>query len=156
GHSAELDRLVADRAIAELAGDGIPLARRQKLAAYLLAAAAAVDAEREERKAQLAIGREALPNALDISGRQQERAHEKPPVAPCDLTEIVAQNATIARYSGGSSIAFSFPSRPHLVLANRVILSQVVGNLFANAAEAIGAAGRGGGSIAVTIALRDG
>lgn len=156
GHSPELDRLVADRAIAELAGDEIPLARRQKLAAYLLAAAAAVDAEREERKAQLAIGREALRNVLDIIGRQQEQAHEKPQLAPCDLTEIVAQNATIARYSGASSIAFSFPSRPHPVLANRVILSQVVGNLFANAAEAIGAAGRGGGSIAVTIAARNG
>ena len=37
------------------------------------------------------------------------------------------------------------------MLANRVILSQVVGNLFANAAEAIAATGKGGGSIAVSI-----
>ena len=63
----------------------------------------------------------------------------------------MAQNATIARYSGENSIAFSFPSKPHWVMANRVILSQVVGNLFANAAEAIAATGRGSGSISVTI-----
>ncbi|HWU96287.1 MAG TPA: ATP-binding protein, partial [Sphingomonas sp.] len=68
-----------------------------------------------------------------------------------DITDIVAQNATIARYSGENSIAFSFPSRAHWVMANRVILSQVVGNLFANAAEAIAATGRTSGSIAVTI-----
>ena len=41
------------------------------------------------------------------------------------------------------------------MLANRVILSQVIGNLFGNAAEAIAAAGRGSGTIAVTVAERD-
>ena len=70
---------------------------------------------------------------------------------PCDVTEIVAQNATIARYSGRTSIAFSFPAHPAPVLANRVILSQVIGNLFANAAEAVGAAGRTSGAITVTV-----
>ena len=36
-----------------------------------------------------------------------------------------------------------------------MILSQVIGNLFANAAEAIAATGRGGGSIAVSVQQRD-
>ena len=44
----------------------------------------------------------------------------------------------------------AFPAKPHPVLANRLLLSQVVGNLFSNAAEAIVAAG-GSGNITVTI-----
>lgn len=145
------DRAMLDRALGELADADIPPARRQKLAAFVLAAIEADGEDRSERRRQIEIGREALANVLDIIGRQQAEAHERPPLAPCNLSDIVAQNATIARYSGGSSIAFSFPSRPHWALANRVLLSQVVGNLFANAAEAIAANGTGGGTIAVEI-----
>lgn len=148
---AALDRTTIDKALAELAGDAPAPARRARLAALLAAAFDAVEREREDRRAQLGVGRDALRHVLQIIGEQQEAAHERPPLATCDVSEIVAQNATIARYSGENSIAFSFPSKPHWVLANRVILSQVVGNLFANAAEAIAATGRGGGSIAVSI-----
>jgi two-component system OmpR family sensor kinase len=42
------------------------------------------------------------------------------------------------------------------VLASRVILSQVIGNLFSNAAEAIGAMGTGGGSIGVSVEEENG
>ncbi len=156
GRTAAVDRATVDKALAELLRDDIPEARRQKLVAYLLAAMGAVDEERDERRRQLEIGRGALHNVLEIIGQQQEIAHERPPLDTCDLTDIVAQNATIARYSGGSSIAFNFPSRNHWVLANRVILSQVVGNLFSNAVEAITATGRASGSISVAILDKDG
>lgn len=145
------DRALLDRALAELADGDIPAARRRKLAAFLAAAFESEVQARAERDAQMAIGRDALHNVLEIIGRQQEQAHERPPLDSCNVTEIVARNATIARYSGGSSIAFHFPSRAHWVMANRVLLSQVIGNLFANAAEAIAATGREGGSISVTI-----
>ncbi|MDF2384413.1 HAMP domain-containing protein [Nostoc ellipsosporum NOK] len=151
GTGAPMDRALFDRAFGELAGEAIPAARRQKLVAFLAAAIESVEQERADRRAQIAIGREALHHVLEIIGQQQEAAHERPPLDACDITDIVAQNATIARYSGENSIAFSFPSKPHWVMANRVILSQVVGNLFANAAEAIAATGRGSGSISVTI-----
>ncbi|OSZ68457.1 histidine kinase [Sphingomonas sp. IBVSS2] len=151
GTGAPMDRALFDRALGELAGEAIPAARRQKLVAFLAAAIESVEQERADRRAQIAIGREALHHVLEIIGQQQEAAHERPPLDACDITDIVAQNATIARYSGENSIAFSFPSKPHWVMANRVILSQVVGNLFANAAEAIAATGRGSGSISVTI-----
>ena len=72
------------------------------------------------------------------------------------MTELIAQNATIARYSGETAIAFDFPARPWPVMANRIILSQVIGNLFGNAAEAIAAKGSGAGSIRVTIDEADG
>ncbi len=150
------DRALLDRALAELADEGIPAARRQKLAAFVAAALESEARARAERAAQMEIGRDALHNVLEIIGRQQEQAHERPPLDSCNVTDIVARNATIARYSGGSSIAFHFPSKPHWVMANRVLLSQVVGNLFANAAEAIAATGREGGSIWVTIRDLDG
>ncbi len=151
GSGAPLDRALLDRALGELASEDLPAVRRQKLVAFLAAAIESVEQERADRRAQIAIGREALHHVLEIIGQQQEAAHERPPLDACDITDIVAQNATIARYSGENSIAFSFPSKPHWVMANRVILSQVVGNLFANAAEAIAATGRGSGSISVTI-----
>ena len=146
------DRTLLDRAIGELASDDIPPARRQKLAAFVAAAAEAERGEREERLRGLESGRAALRNVLEIIGQQQEQAHEKPPLSLCDLSDIVAQNAAIARYSGDTSILFTFPSKPHWALGNRVILSQVIGNLLANAGEAIVASGRGGGAITVSVA----
>ena len=151
GQAPLADRTLLNRAIAELAGEAIPIARRQKLAAFLAATVEGEAQSRATRQERLRICRDALHNVMEIIGRQQEQAHERAPLDTCDVTEIVARNATIARYSGGSSIAFHFPSRPHWVLANRVLLSQVIGNLFTNAAEAIAATGREGGSIAVTI-----
>ncbi len=145
------DRAMLDRALTELAAEETPAARRQKLAAFVAAAAAADSAQRDEHRRGMEVGREALHNVLEIIGRQQEQAHEKPPLAPCDLSDVVAKNAIIARYSSETSIAVVFPSKPHWALANRVILSQVVGNLFANAAEAIVARGTDGGSITVSI-----
>lgn len=155
GRSQALDRTIVDKALSELAGGDVPEARRLKLVAFLAAAMQAVEAEREERKRQIEIGRGALHHVLEIIGQQQEVANERPALDACDITDIVAQNATIARYSGESSIAFSFPSKRHWVLANRVILSQVIGNLFSNAAEAITATGRASGSISVGIHERE-
>lgn len=145
-----VDRATLDKAIAEL-GDDVAPDRRARLAQFVAAAIAAEDRQRADRRDQLQVGRDAMRQVLEIIGAQQQLAHERPPLEECDATQIIAQNATIALHSGNRrSIAFAFPARPHPVLASRVLLSQVVGNLFSNAAEAIGAAG-GSGSITVTI-----
>lgn len=151
-----VDRAILDRAIAELKNGDLPDARRAKLIAFVAAALDAEAREDEERRRELQIGREAMSHVLDIIGGQQEAAHERPALAPCDITDIIAKNATIARYSGDVSIAFGFPSRPCHVMASRVILSQVIGNLFSNAAEAIAATGSHSGTINVTIDEADG
>lgn len=145
------DRALLDRAMAELADDGVPPARRQKLVAFVAAALEADRNDRDARREGLETGRKALHNVLEIIGQQQEQAHEKPPLSLIDLSDVVAQNATIARYSGDASIAFVFPSTPHWAMANRVILSQVIGNLLANAGEAIVASGGEGGQITASI-----
>lgn len=150
------DRALLDRALAELADDAAPPARRQKLAAFVAAALAADEAARSERMDQLHTGREAMRHVLEIIGAQQAQAHERPPLEACDVTEIIAHNAAIARYSGENCIDFAFPDRPWPVMANRIILSQVIGNLFGNAAEAVAAAGRGHGSITAAVREEDG
>ncbi|MDO7840998.1 CHASE4 domain-containing protein [Sphingomonas immobilis] len=146
-----VDRAALDRAIAELAADDLPVARRAKLLAFLTAAVEAEANDRTHRRDQLEIGREAMRHALEIIGAQQQQAHGRPELEACDVSDIAARNATIARYSGGVAIAFSVPDTAELVLANRVILSQVIGNVFSNAAEAIAACGRDSGTITVTI-----
>lgn len=145
------ERVLVDRAVLELAnGDAAP-DRRAKLASFVSAAIQAEAAERDIHRRSMKVGREALHNVLEIIGKQQLQAHEAAPLSTCDVSDIVAQNAAIARYSADVSIAFMFPSKPHLAMANRVILSQVIGNLLANAGEAIAARGGEGGSIAVSI-----
>lgn len=146
-----IDRAVLDRALGELNRDELPPARRAKLVTFVTAALDAESRDRETRRQELQIGREAMSHVLEIIGAQQSAAHERPPLEPCDVTEIIAKNATIARYSGAVSIAFSFPAQSCRVLASRVILSQVIGNLFSNAADAIAAKGTATGSITVTI-----
>ncbi|WP_447407549.1 hypothetical protein, partial [Clostridium perfringens] len=88
---------------------------------------AAEGAARETMRGELQVGREAMAHVLQIIGQQQKQAHERPTLELCDLSEIIARNATIARYSQDASIAFSFPADPHYAMANRVILSQVIG-----------------------------
>ncbi len=146
-----IDRATVDRALAELAKDDLAPDRRAKLAAFVTAALAAEVQGRETMRGELHVGREAMAHVLEIIGQQQKQAHERPTLERCDLSEIVARNAAIARYSDAASIAFSFPADPHYALANRVILSQVIGNLLGNAAEAIAARGAGSGCISVTI-----
>ena len=151
-----IDRATVERALAELAAGDLPPVRRQKLAAFVAAALAAEAQAREAMRRELGVGREAMAHVLEIIGQQQKNAHERPALETVDVGEIVARNATIARYSEVASIAFSFPAERRLALANRVILSQVIGNLLGNAAEAIAATGRGSGSIAVGVEEADG
>jgi signal transduction histidine kinase len=153
GQAEPVDRALIERALHELAATETAPDRREKLVSFVAAAFNADDRQRQDRRDQLEIGRDAMRQVLEIIGAQQQLAHERPPLEECDATQIIAQNATIARHSGGgASIAFNFPAKSQLVMANRVLLSQVVGNLFSNAAEAISAAG-GSGSINVSIGM---
>ncbi|MCK8456956.1 CHASE4 domain-containing protein [Sphingomonas faeni] len=154
--SAAIDRATLDRAIAELARGDIPAARRGKLAALVAAAIEAESADREARRRELIVGREAMADVLEIIGQQQKAAHERPALELCDVSDIIARNATIVRYSLGASIAFSFPAGPSPVMASRVILSQVIANIFGNAVESIAARGTGSGSIVATITEANG
>lgn len=145
------DRRMVRRALDELADDAAPPERRARLVEFVMAAIDVDDRMRADGREQLRIGRDAMNQVLEIIGAQQAQAHARPSLETCDATQIVAQNAVIARHAAdGTSIAISFPARPHPVVANRLLLSQVIGNLLSNAADAIEATG-GAGSIAVTV-----
>ena len=150
-----IDRALVTRAVEELGKPDLPAARREKLAGFVATAVSAEVAGREAMRGELQVGREAMAHVLEIIGQQQAQSHERPPLDVVDVSEIVARNASIARYAQGASIAFSFPGVPHPALANRVILSQVIGNLLGNAAEAIAASGTDSGQIDVTIRNTD-
>jgi len=149
--SPPVDRAMLDRALGELAKDDVPAARRGKLAAFVAAGIAAEAQAREHGKGELEVGRTAMAHVLEIIGQQQKRAHERPELELVDVTDLVQKNAAIARYTDDRSVAVAVPTRAHHVLASRVILSQVIGNLFGNAAEAIAAAGVPAGRIAVSV-----
>lgn len=145
------DRHLVERALAELARGDVAPDRRAKLVEFVRAALGADAMARDAVRRQLEVGRDAMRQTLEIIGAQQARAHERPPRERCDITDIVARNATIARYAQSVSIGFTFPANSTYVLANRVILSQVIGNLLSNAVEAIVATGRGHGAILVEV-----
>lgn len=140
---------LVERAVNELARDDLAPERRRKLVELMAAATAAAVRARADRLAQMETGRDALHNALEIIGTQQEVANDRPIVEECDVAAVVERNAAIVRFSGPARIDFSYPERERWVLASRVLLSQVIGNLFANAVEAI-AAREAAGRIAVT------
>ena len=155
-HVPPIDRTTIYRAIEELGASDVPEARRRKLAAFVTAAFGAETIGRDAIRRELLVGREAMADVLEIIGQQQKAAHERPALTLCDVSDIIARNATIIRYAEGASIAFSFPAGPNLVRANRVILSQVIGNLFGNATESIASHGTGSGSIATLITQAEG
>jgi signal transduction histidine kinase len=151
GQQDSARRDLVDRALAELAQGEMEPERRARLVAFLSTAFDAEALARTEVRRQLEVGRDAMRQTLEIIGAQQARAHERPARERCDISDIVARNATIARYAHAVSISFTFPAHSAYVVANRVILSQVIGNLFSNAVEAIVATGRDHGSITVDI-----
>jgi len=146
------ERDVIERVVAELARADVPPARREKLAAYVMTAIDAAARARMDRLAQFETGRAALANVLDIIDGPQDMMVEALMLDRCDVTDLIARNGAIARYGDDCSIAVSFPASPCWVRADRVILGQVIGNLFRNAAEAIAAKGCGDGQVIVTIA----
>ncbi|SNS80927.1 HAMP domain-containing protein [Sphingomonas laterariae] len=139
------------RALAELAQDDIPAARRQKLAAFLLAALELHREQTDKRRDDMVSARDCLNNVLEIIGHQQTIAHERIDTGPCDVLAVIEQNAALARYAGSGAIDFTCPAETQFADANRLLLSQVIGNLFANAIEAIASAGRDPGHISVAV-----
>lgn len=145
------ERETIERAVGELAQGDVPPERRAKLAAFVMATIDAAARARVDRLAQFETGRTALANVLEIIGQPHDGAAEAPMLERCDVTDLIARNGAIARYGDGQSIAVSFPAQAAWVCANRVILGQVIGNLFRNAGEAIAARPQASGRIDVTV-----
>lgn len=149
-----IDPALLGRAIDELGREDIDPERRRQLATFARMAIDAAEADRRDVRQGMRAGRDSLRSALEIVGRPSE-----PPTAAgpdsCDLAEILGRSSAVAQFAGESPIAFLPPVAPCRVVANRVVLTQVIANLLANAAEAIRARSDSAGTIRATIVETD-
>jgi signal transduction histidine kinase len=139
------------RAARELANDDIPAVRRQALLAFLVAAFEEGDRSAAARRTDLISARSLLSEAIKILSDQHKVAHEEIPTEAVDLLELVEHNAALVRFVPWGEVSTELPATSAQVSANRLLLSQVIGNLLTNSVEAIVAAERRPGLIKVAI-----
>lgn len=138
----------AAQALRELASDGVPAERRAKLAAFLEAAHSRLDDRAARQRQSVREAARSLAGglaAIDSAGgeRANIRFDEQ-----CDLAALLGHSGNVARYAEGDTIKVAIDCEQRLaVRGNRVLLSQVLENLVANAVEAIRETGRADGVI---------
>jgi signal transduction histidine kinase len=145
----------AKQAIAELEQSDISDARRSKLAHFLKSALAAQLNIDQARNEEMESARVCLANVVELIGKQQSAAHDRIDTQSCDIADVVRQNAILAQFSSNSRIRFVVSDDSIFGQAHRLLLSQVIGNLFSNATESVTAAARGQGMIEVTFSETD-
>lgn len=144
------------RALHELSTSECAPARRQALSDFLTAAHEDENTSNRSRRDDLTSARSLLAEAIRILGDQHKIAHEEIPLETTNLAEIVDQNIAMVRFAPWGEIAVTREGTPALVAANRLLLSQVIGNLLTNSVEAIAAAGRRPGAIHISFEQREG
>lgn len=142
-----------DTALTELASDTTPADRRAKLVSYARAAAENLVAQQHDLAGEIReLGQhsrhiEQILQDVDLTGRRRRKAE------PINLDKLVEETAAMIPGQSGSDVTVEIdPALARLpeVLGNRILLSQVVGNLLVNAAESIRSAGVAAGKIFVT------
>ncbi len=139
-----------ERALFELSSQQTDGVRRERLTQFLRLAFGAQGAQFQKRNAEMETARDCVQNVVRIIGEQQESAHRHIETEPVDVAAIIQQNAALAQYSASGSMNFIVQQSELIASANRVLLSQVIGNLFSNAVESIIEARRAGGLIEVS------
>ena len=140
------------QAIHELAMPDTEAVRRERLAAFL--AGVFDDAERRDavRHKSLVTARTSLSEALDILNVQNEKTHKEISLEQFDILEVIEKNVSLARFAPWGELDIDMPRQPEvLVRSNRLLMSQVIGNLLTNAAESIIAADRRPGRVAIAV-----
>jgi signal transduction histidine kinase len=143
----------AIRAISELEAGSAPPERRKRLVEFLGAAINALEARENSRREALLSARAALSEAIEILRKSNEAVDPKILLEPVDLVEMVERNAAVCRFTpwGEVQLEVAAPGNGAKVMANRLLLSQVVNNLMTNAVEAVVRAGREPGSLKVKV-----
>ncbi len=139
-----------NRALTELDDPNIPAERRNRISQFLKAALHATVDSRNKRLSEIHDAKECLNGVVELIGKQQAATHRKADLQTCELAEVVRQNAALARFSATSKIRYEVEPTTIEALGNRLLLSQVIGNLFSNAVESISAIGRNNGLIEVS------
>ena len=128
----------ASRALSELSDGTLEPERRKKLVDFLSVAHEHAGAQSAMTRQRLREAARNLMNALDAidaaaQGQRDTRFDER-----CDLAGLLGHSANVARYAQDMDVTVDVQCDGHIAAAgNRVLLSQVLENLVANALEAI-------------------
>lgn len=143
----------SERALRELADPATADARRERLIAYLGAVHARVDEMLADARSSTREAGRNLNAALEAIAQSQDKGSAPNAGEACELAGMISRAANLARYRSGAAIALDLDCPARIVASgNRVLLSQVIENLVANAVEAIVASGRDEGSLTITAA----
>jgi signal transduction histidine kinase len=149
--SASVGRI--DTALTELCTDSTPPERRPKLANYIRAAAEKLAAQQHALADEIRdLGQhsrhiEQILQDVDLTGRRRRKPEA------INIDKLAEECATMIPARSASPITVEIDqalAKLPAALGNRITLTQVLGNLMANAAESIRAAGVAHGKIAVT------
>lgn len=141
-----------ETALTELASDSTPADRRTKLATYARAAAENLVAQQHALAGEIReLGQhsrhiEQILQDVDLTGRRRRKDEA------IDLDKLVEETAGLIPGQTGSEVTVEIDpalARLPAVLGNRILLSQVIGNLLVNAAESIRSTGVAAGRISV-------
>lgn len=147
------------RAIAELRDPAVPSERQQKLLKFVDLSVQQLNADRERSAHDLQDVMQQLfqtEKILDSHAMMSRRGHSRDRI---ELSEVLSEARQFA--GARSSIAISIAgdmeaSVAPAIVADRVVLGQIINNVLLNAIEAIEAAGVADGRILITVARETG
>lgn len=126
-----------ERALQELTTGVDDPGRREKLVAFLLASLAEMEKRESSRREALLTAKSSLAETLEILSSGSQVPEIDIPFEPVELLDVVSRNAALCRFTPWGEIAIELPDSKIQVVANRLLLSQVIGNLMTNAVESI-------------------
>ena len=139
------------RALGELASPETEAVRRQQLAAFASATVDNLVGQIESARELASEASRSLAHAVETLTHDRASNEAASNEGHCDLTAVVAAGLSIATYNDqGAAIAIDYvDEQKRLTGGNRVLITQIVGNVLTNAVEAIVASGREDGQITV-------
>ncbi|MEX2495238.1 MAG: CHASE4 domain-containing protein [Woeseia sp.] len=145
-------RLHVHQATEQLADPACPAERRTKLLQYINSAQGHVEATSESAINELEVASKQARQVEAILRDQEKYANVTPVIESLDLAEVIAEAALVIPNNDQPDIRLQLQPelQQYRVLAHRVGLLQVLGNLILNAYEAILRSSSGEGDIAVT------
>ncbi len=144
------------RSIAELRSEEISEERRAKLWTFLEQSVARLDDEQRRLLADLEeiTEQHRIVDAILVEHNSFSRFERL--VEDVPLADVLREASQVISRRNKPRVQISLPSSPPSVHAHRILLSQVLSNLFMNAQEAIAATGRDSGEISVSWAPVEG
>lgn len=125
------------RALGELKGSTTPAERRERLTAFLLEGLGEWERRAALRHDALTAAKSALGEALDILRSQNEAASREIPLERFDVLDLLQRNTALSRFAPWDEVVIDLPVEGVEIVANRLLLSQVIANLMTNAMESI-------------------